>query len=110
MRTLLVTSLALLTLAASAQAGQWVIEETDDNYVVEYSGESKTDKTDKKTDPPPAGAAAQAKPPESAPVPAVSPAPDAPAQAKPVPQRPTRVREPSRRERVRSQQPDDTPQ
>lgn len=109
MRTLLVTSLALLTLAASAQAGQWVIEETDDNYVVEYSGESKADKTDKKTDPPPAGAPDQAKPPEAAP--AVGPAPDAPAQeAKPVPPRPTRVREPSRRERVRSQQPDGTPQ
>jgi hypothetical protein len=53
---LLLTALALPVFAVTAHAGQWTIEETDDNYVVEYKGDPG-DKTADKAAPKPGGQA-----------------------------------------------------
>jgi hypothetical protein len=98
---LLLTALALPVFAVTAHAGQWTIEETDDNYVVEYKGDPG-DKTADKAAPKPGGQAPGAPAASAAPAPATYAPKTAgnPAETGPTTDRPARVRDQSRRERA----------
>ena len=85
-----ISGLFLAALAAPVHAGQWVIEESDDNYLVEYKNESPDA-------PAPVPAGNRAVPPMTAPVP--GPASQVAPTAPPAEQ-PARNRETSRRERA----------
>jgi hypothetical protein len=96
--------LALTCFALPAQAGQWTIEETDDNYIVEYSSEPAEKPAEKTTEKPalpgrpPAATAASPAAPAATPAPGPLP----PAEAKPAApggEPAARVRDQSRRER-----------
>jgi len=86
-----ISGLILAALAAPVHAGQWVIEESDDSYLVEYKNEAP------ETPAPAAAPANPAAPPMTAPAP--GPVPQVAPAASPAEQ-PARNRDNSRRERA----------
>jgi len=109
------TCLMLFAFASPVHAGHGTIEETDDCYIVEYSGDAtdKTDKTDKTADKTTDKAADKTDKPagkpeeKQIPLPVATPATKPAVQERsaqddgtPATQRPARIRDQSRRERT----------
>jgi hypothetical protein len=98
-----IVCLMLSAFAMPAHAGHGSIEETDDAFIVEYSGDA-ADKTPEKPSPKPAAAPAWVPParptpnpvPPESPIGSAAPAPE----TSPVAERPSRIRDQVRRDRA----------
>jgi hypothetical protein len=95
----LILTIALSVAALPVHAGQWLIEESDDGYLVEYQGDAPAKPAEKPAAKPaavpPAGRVVTAPAPANPEVPTTG-APDGPA----APDRRERTRNPNRRQRV----------
>ena len=98
--------LTIACCASQVHAGQWTIEETDENYIVEFNG-AQTEKPAEKPAPP--------KLPQPPGAPAATPAPASPPPATVLPaaqgtERAAKIREQNRRERTRPPRPPGDPE